>query len=43
MFVGQDSSVGTVTGYGMDGPEIESRFGRDIPHPSTLAGIAQSV
>jgi hypothetical protein len=24
--VGRDSSVGTATGYGLDGPEIESRW-----------------
>ena len=27
--MGQDSSVATATGYGLDGPEIESRWGRD--------------
>ena len=32
--VGRESSVDIVTGYGMDGPEIESRLGRDFPHPS---------
>ena len=31
-FVGRDSSVGTATGYGLDGPGIESRWGRDFPH-----------
>jgi len=30
--VGRDSSVGIATGYGMDGPGIESRWGRDFPH-----------
>ena len=34
--VGLDSSVGTATGYGLDGPRIESRFGRDFPHLSRL-------
>jgi hypothetical protein len=29
---GPDSSVGIATGYGLDGPEIESRWGRDFPH-----------
>jgi hypothetical protein len=24
--------VGIATGYGLDGPEIESRWGRDFPH-----------
>ena len=28
------SVVGIVTGYGLDGPEIESRWGRDFPHLS---------
>jgi hypothetical protein len=32
--VGRDSSVGTVTHYGLEVPEIESRCGRDFPHPS---------
>jgi hypothetical protein len=27
---GRDSSVGIATGYGMDGPGIESRWGRDF-------------
>jgi len=27
---GPDSSVGIATGYGLDGPEIESRWGRDF-------------
>jgi len=35
--MGRDSSVGIATGYGMDGPGIESRWGRDFPHPSTPA------
>ena len=30
---GRDSSVGITTGYGLDGPGIESRWGRDFPHP----------
>ena len=29
--VGRDSSVGIATRYGLDGPEIESRWGRDFP------------
>jgi hypothetical protein len=32
--VDRDSSVGITTRYRLDGPEIESRFRRDIPHPS---------
>ena len=31
---GRDSSVGIATRYGMDGPGIKSRRGRDFPHPS---------
>ena len=27
-------SVGITTRYGLEGPEIESRWGRDFPHPS---------
>jgi len=33
-FCGPDSSVGIETGYGMDGPGIESRWGRGFPHLS---------
>ena len=29
-----DSEVGTATRYGLDGPGVESRWGRDFPHPS---------
>ena len=35
--VGQDSSVGIVTRYGLDGPGIKSRWGRDFPRPSRLS------
>jgi len=31
------SSVRTATGYGPDGPEIESRWGQNFPHLSTPA------
>ena len=31
--VGQDSSVGIATRYGMDGPGIESQWGRVFPRP----------
>ena len=34
---GLDSSVGIATGYGLDGPGIESRWGRDFPHLSRPA------
>jgi len=35
--VGRDSSVGIATRYGLDGPRIETRWGRDFPHPSRPA------
>jgi hypothetical protein len=35
--VGRDSSVGITTRYGLDGPGIESRWGRGFPHPSRPA------
>ena len=35
--VGRDSSVGIATRYGLDGPEIESRWRRDFPHLSRPA------
>jgi hypothetical protein len=35
--MGRDSSVGIATCYGLDGPGIESRWGRDFPHPSRPA------
>ena len=35
--VGRDSSVGIATRYELDGPEIESRWGRDFQHPSRPA------
>jgi hypothetical protein len=31
---GPGSSVGIATGYGLDDPGIESRWGRDLPHLS---------
>jgi hypothetical protein len=31
---GPGSSVGIATGYGLNGPGIESRWGLDIPHLS---------
>ena len=34
---GPDSVVGVATRYGLDGPGIESRWGRDVPHPSRPA------
>jgi len=34
---GRDSSVYTATSYGLDGPGIESRWGRGFPHPSRPA------
>jgi len=32
--MGRDNSVGIATGYGLDGPGIESRWRRDFPHLS---------
>ena len=34
---GPDSSVGIATGYGLDGPGIESRWGRYFPYLSRPA------
>jgi len=34
---GSGSSVGITTGYGLDGPRIESRWRRDFPHLSRPA------
>jgi len=34
---GPGSSVGIATGYGLDDPGIESRWGRDFPHLSRPA------
>jgi hypothetical protein len=31
---GRDNSIGIATRYGLDGPEIESRWRRDFSHPS---------
>jgi hypothetical protein len=36
-FCGPGSVVGTVTGYGLDGPGFESRWGRDFRHLSRPA------
>ena len=33
-FRGRDSPVGITTRYGLDGPGIETRWGRDFQHPS---------
>jgi len=39
---GPDSSVGIATGYGLDGPGIESRWGRNFPHlPRPALGPTQ--
>ena len=35
--LGPGSSVGIATGYGLDNPRIETRWGRDFPHLSRLA------
>ena len=34
---GPGGVVGIATGYGLDGPGIESRWGRDFPHLSRPA------
>jgi len=34
---GRDGVVGIATGYGLDGPGIESWWGRAFPHPSRTA------
>jgi len=34
---GPGSVVGVPTGYGLDGPGIKSRWGRDFPHLSRSA------
>jgi hypothetical protein len=36
-WVSRNSSVGIATRYGLDGPAIESRWGRDFPHLSRPA------
>jgi len=38
MSCGPGSSVGIATGYGLDGPGIESRWGRDFPPVQTSPG-----
>jgi len=35
--LGRDNAVGIATRYRLDGPGIESRWGRDFPHPSRSA------
>jgi hypothetical protein len=35
--VGRDSAAGIASRYGLDGPGIESRCGRDFPHKSRPA------
>jgi len=37
MWVGWDSSVSIATWYGLDGPGMESRLGKDFPHLSRPA------
>ena len=36
-YAGRDGSVGIATRYRLDGPGIESRWGRDVPHLCLLA------
>jgi hypothetical protein len=43
LFMDRDSSVVIPTRFGLDGPMIESRWGRNFPHPSRPAlGPTQS-
>jgi hypothetical protein len=35
--VGRNGIVGITTRYGLEGPEFESRWARDFPHPSRPA------
>jgi hypothetical protein len=35
--MGRDIVVGIAPLYGLDGPVLESRWGRDFPHPSRPA------
>jgi hypothetical protein len=42
LMCGPDSSVGIAIGYGLDGPGIEFRWGRDFPHlPRPALGPTQ--
>ena len=41
-FCGPGSSVGIATDYGLDGPGIESRWGRDFPPVQTGSGAHAS-
>jgi hypothetical protein len=42
LIVGRVSAVCIATCYGLDGPGIESRCGRDFPHPSrSVLGLTQ--
>ena len=40
LFCGPGTVVVTATGYGLDGPGMESRWGRDFPHLSRPALVA---
>jgi len=40
---GLGSIVGIATGYGLDGPGIESLWGRDFPHLSRLASCTMGT
>jgi hypothetical protein len=37
LYVNRDSSVGTATGYGLNGPGNESLWGQNFPHLCRLA------
>ena len=42
-FLGRDSVVGVATRYGLSDPGIESRLGRDFPHPSDSPWVPPSL
>ena len=42
-FRGRDSVVSIATFYGLHGPGIEFRWGRDFPHPSILPWVPPSL
>jgi len=42
-YVGRDNVVGIATGYGLDGPEMESLWGRDFSHLFRQAYLASST
>ena len=43
MYVDRDMKVAIATSYGLDGPEIEYRWGREFPYTSRLALGSRSL